>query len=411
MLQQCKKDLCRDNVGAITLGRVLRQCYPDVYYSNTKTACGKRVNVYFRVKLRDDADIDDNADLELEIVQEPAVHQKSPKEKETGETAVESNVYCSKAANVVDAGLTFSNNEFFLRKERDDLLKKISMVTKRKMAIPNRELIDKTKISGTDLDYKEKIGDGSYGTVYKGLLKRSNRVSNAVVAIKCAKNGNRSDVTESFFRELRILFFLRQSKLENFQYLLGATYDALNTVPLTIVTVFVGYKKESLTFSRFVADETKYPLTVATFLKICLSLCEALMSLHGVGLIHNDLKVNNVLIRIEDMSAVIIDFGKATLIHEARRKSTKRDQSNFPWMSDEVAKCTSSPTIYSDVYSYGYMLNYAVSKMNRYKCDSMSQLKLIADSCQSIDPYSRPPLRRIEHEINSFPEYYLEYHK
>ena len=71
-------------------------------------------------------------------------------------------------------------------------------------------------------------------------------------------------------RELRILFFLRQSKLENVQCLLGARYDEFNAVPLTIVTAFIGYKNESLTFSSFVAEENRYLLTVATcFKSVC----------------------------------------------------------------------------------------------------------------------------------------------
>ena len=121
--------------------------------------------------------------------------------------------------------------------------------------------------------------------------------------------------------------------------------------------------------------------------QICLSLCEVFLAPHGIGLIQNDLNVNKVLIRIGDLSSIITNLGKAGLIHEARQKSTKRDQSKFAWMSDEVANCASSPAIYRDVYSYGYMLNYAISKMDRYKCDSMSQLKLVADNCQSIDPF------------------------
>ena len=70
-------------------------------------------------------------------------------------------------------------------------------MTKSKMAVSNRDLIEKKKLSGADLDCKEQIGNGFYRTVYKGLLNRSNHVSNIMVAIKCTKHSDRSHVTET----------------------------------------------------------------------------------------------------------------------------------------------------------------------------------------------------------------------
>eukprot|EP00112_Aurelia_sp_Birch-Aquarium-sp1_P002180 Seg1234.14 transcript_id=Seg1234.14/GoldUCD/mRNA.D3Y31 product="Cell division control protein 2 2" protein_id=Seg1234.14/GoldUCD/D3Y31 len=301
------------------------------------------------------------------------------------------------------------NYSTFAFKERDDLLVEMSKINEKKIFISNTAIIEKTRIRESDITTLNEIGRGSYGVVYKGILRRSDRTYETAVAIKCIKDVHNPHMTQANIREIKILHFLRVMKTAQVQYLYGAIFDEEKKLPLKVVTWFVGKDRESTTLSKVLSSDSKFELTVVEFLKFCHSLCCGLLSIHKHGILHNDLKPNNVLVCLEDSSARIIDFGRSCLLHNAKIKSAKRDQSVVYWIAPEVNNCSFAPTVYSDVFSLGYVLNYGILKFP--ECDSLKKLKLIASQCQSPEPFCRPPIRFIEHSIANLPEMYIAYHK
>lgn len=77
------------------------------------------------------------------------------------------------------------------------------------------------------------------------------------------------------------------------------------TQPIRLVTKFHGRKDKSLTVQKQKLDKP-------TWLKILKNIFEALEHVHSEGMLHNDLKTNNVMEqRKSEWNPVIIDFGKA----------------------------------------------------------------------------------------------------
>ena len=386
-ISKCKTDLQRSDISMQYLGRMIAAVHPYRIRSNEKKRKGEetRQNVYYKIRML-------SASPASDVVVDSIVPREDQEKLPSASQEVPS----------------FNYNTFVL-KERDDLLTEISKLNERKIFISHAEIIDKTRIRESDITTLYEIGRGSYGVAYKGILRRSGRSYETAVAIKCIKDIHNPHITQATITELKILHFFRVMKTAQVQHLYGAIFDEGKQLPLKIVTWFVGKDRESTTLSTVLSRDKKFEFTVVEFLKFCHSLCCGLLSIHKQGILHNDLKPNNVLVRLEDSSARIIDFGRSCLLHNAKRKSTKRDQSVVYWIAPEVNNCSFAPSVYSDVFSLGYIINYGVSKFP--ECDSLNKLKRIACECQSAEPLCRPPIRFVEHSIEQLPEMYIVYHK
>lgn len=339
------------------------------------------------------------------------VQTKNEKEKDGRQNdivALESN----KEQIAIDTQSNFKdqcieNNEIlFIKRERDQLFRNISKIATSKLYITNGEIKQKTRINPKNLSILKEVGRGSYGIAYMGKLSRSDRVNDSMVAVKCPIDQSNSDVIKSFYRELKILNYMRLSKLENVQFLLGAIFDDSQGILEKIVTTFVGINSEPTALNRVLAKEAKYNFTLSKFLRFSQSLCKTLLSLHSIGLLHNDLKSNNVLVRFPEISAVIIDFGRACLIHESKKKKVMREQTQCPWVAPEVNKQLCAPSVYSDIFSVGYILQNSVKNMAH--CGSLAKLTQLADKCLCMEPSSRPSLSFMEMQIYTLPEFHLE---
>ena len=339
-INKCKIDLQRNDISMQFLGRIIAEVHPYRIRTNEKKRKGeeKRRNIYYKIRMLSTPPASDEA---VEI-------------NETGENQ-------EKLPSPLPEQPSFNYNTFVL-KERDDLLVEISKVNENKIFISNTAIIEKTRIRESDITTLNEIGRGSYGVAYKGILRRSDRTHETAVAIKCIKDIHNPHIIRATITELKILHFLRVMKIAQVQYLYGAIFDEEKQLPLKVVTWCVGKDRESTTLSTVLSRDKKFEFTFVEFLKFCHSLCCGLLSVHKQGILHNDLKPNNVLIRLEDSSARIIDFGRSCLLHNAKRKSAKRDQSVVYWIAPEVNNCSFAPSVYSDVFTLAYIINYGISK-------------------------------------------------
>ena len=300
--------------------------------------------------------------------------------------------------------LSAKEDSLFILQERDKLLASVGRMNEKRACISSSELIEKAKLMFSDLQINYEIGSGSCGIAHGGILNRVNRDYSTCVAVKRIKEKDDRDNVEAFFVELKMLYFIRLMKVKNVQYLYGAVYE--NGKPVSIVTFFVGKNNESTTSSRVLRLDRKFEMQFVNSLRFCCSLAAGLIGVHKIGILHNDMKPNNVLVNLEDWSAIITDFGRACFVHNAKRKPKKREQSTYYWIAPEVNSCLSAPSPYSDVFSIGYVIQYGIARFG--DCKSR-KLKILADKCQSQDSCERPTLRFIEHFINNLPECYLTY--
>lgn len=127
--------------------------------------------------------------------------------------------------------------------------------------------------------------------------------------------------------------------------------------------------------------------------KTAFQVCDAVRYLHiDAAILHNDIKPNNIVVEqggnALDLIPIVIDFGKACAIHEARVMSEERDPARFPFLAPELNK-GQRQSMKSDIFSLGYTLR-RISHTLRYF--SLCQLYR---SCLSVSPLERPEISEI----------------
>ena len=126
--------------------------------------------------------------------------------------------------------------------------------------------------------------------------------------------------------------------------------------PLSLITKFHGLKDKCVTLSNLIK---KKKLNNPTWLGILKDIIEALGRIHSSGILHNDLKSNNVVMeqRKQEWNPVIIDFGKArfcsdpkpvmSLLTVTQDKYRKR----YPYIAPEIVNGSGRQSCASDIYS------------------------------------------------------------
>jgi len=124
---------------------------------------------------------------------------------------------------------------------------------------------------------------------------------------------------------------------------------------------------------------------------------DALHFVHRCKILHNDIKGDNIIISDEcGYHPIIIDFGKARKIYDAKRYSlNKSEQEKYfkhHWhIAPELIRGTHKQSIASDVYSYGVLLHYVCKKLN-FAALSTSR---VSKKCLETNPSDRPKLLEI----------------
>ncbi len=182
------------------------------------------------------------------------------------------------------------------------------------------------------LEVHERIGGGSFGDVYRARDTRLDRD----VALKVL-NRDASDPRAEVVREARLLARIRHP---NVVMVHGA--DRIGG-RVGIWTEFLrGKTLDALLREKGVLDGKEATL-------IGLDLCRALSAVHAAGIVHQDVKLTNVM-KEEDGRIVLMDFG---LGREAEQGGSRRALSGTPlFMAPEVLAGSPSDAR-SDLYSLG----------------------------------------------------------
>ncbi|KAM0855432.1 hypothetical protein ACQ4PT_049785 [Festuca glaucescens] len=190
------------------------------------------------------------------------------------------------------------------------------------------------------------LGDGGFGTVYKGKLK-----DGRVVAVKRLYKNNYKRV-EQFLNEVDILSRLLH---QNLVILYGCTSRMSRDLLLVYEFIPNGTVADHLHGSRVAERGLTWPLR----LNIAIETAEALAYLHAVEIIHRDVKTTNILLD-NSFHVKVADFGLSRLFPlEVTHVSTVPQ--GTPGYVDPVYHQCYKLTDKSDVYSFGVVLVELIS--------------------------------------------------
>ncbi|HEV8245125.1 MAG TPA: protein kinase, partial [Polyangiaceae bacterium] len=224
----------------------------------------------------------------------------------------------------------------------------------------------------------ELLGQGATSRVYAAFDRDLGRdVAVKVVRVESAWSKTR------FFREARVTASLAHPNVV-------PVYDAGRTGDDYFLTL-PRIKGRSLgtMIRRAIADGREFALPIATLVEVMLKVCDAVAYAHDKGVVHQDIKPDNVLIG-DYGQVMLVDWGAASVSGSSEEQ---RMVIGTPaYMAPEQARGASEPR--SDVYSLGVTLFHALfqrkplSAPNR---DAFWQRKLRGE----IDAPTREELSRV----------------
>ena len=223
------------------------------------------------------------------------------------------------------------------------------------------------------------LGTGAYGTVWLAREDRTGRM----VAIK-------------FYPHRR---GLNWSMLHREVEKLAAVYTSRNIVRLLDVgwnaepPYFVMEFVENGPLSGYLASG---PLSVDEAVRITREVCSALIDAHGAGVLHCDLKPDNVLLDGQ-LHARLCDFGQARMSHEQSPAL-----GTLYYMAPEQADLEALPDARWDVYAVGAMFYHMLTGQPPHRTEAVQKKLEDAESLQDrlriyrevINNSSAPTLHR-----------------
>ena len=218
---------------------------------------------------------------------------------------------------------------------------------------------------------EKELGKGGFGITYLARNKEGKQV-----VIKMLKNElhNRND-----FKQLEEDFVNEAVKLSQFKHPnIVPIIEVINDRGWCIVMEYI----RGQTLDTLVKDQNNY-LTCKDALHYIKQIAEALKAVHGKGLLHRDIKPQNILIKEDTKEAVLIDFGLAL-------KFDRSFVANSGGLSHGYAALEQYESnviwdYYTDIYALAATLYFALTKTKPISAKERAGAKKLV-SPQSINP-------------------------
>ena len=225
------------------------------------------------------------------------------------------------------------------------------------------------EIRVADLEFKEKIGEGAYGDVYRGYLW-GQEIAIKQIRLEGGKEEAEEETVREFRREMKIMKHLRHPNVVEF---LGA---CMSEQSLCLLTEYMpsGSLEDHLTRLRREGKRMRESRVVS----MALDVVKGLNWLHHKGIIHRDLKSANILLDAAGRMK-IADFGMS---HVRRRRDESMDgyhgvAGTPSYIAPEVLMGREYG-VKADVYSLGVLINEMLTTVAPYDDTPLAQLDLPA---------------------------------
>ncbi|MCB0158896.1 MAG: protein kinase [Caldilineaceae bacterium] len=209
-----------------------------------------------------------------------------------------------------------------------------------------------------------KIGEGGFGEVYRARDKNLDRE----VALKVPHEELLRDpafVTQ-FQNEARVA-----ARLEHTNIVRIYRIDEIENIPLIEMELVDGK-----TLAELIREKGRY--TPEEALAVIKSVCAALDFAHEKGVIHRDIKPQNILVRTQDQRVMVTDFGLARATESSFQASLSSSNvvvGTFRYMPPEQAnRKLGEIGPRSDIYSLGVVLYEMLTGRAPFDSDSVGEL-------------------------------------
>lgn len=201
------------------------------------------------------------------------------------------------------------------------------------------------------------IGAGGFGDVYEA----QDTVKDRIVALKLLKEGLSKD---DVFRKRMQREAHAAGRLQEPHVVPIHDYGEIDGLLYVDMRLIDGIDLHSV-----LADG---PLTPARSVAIVRQVAAALDAAHEVGVMHRDVKPENILITRDDF-AYLVDFGLATAASDERLTQMGTMVGTFTYMAPERFR-NKEMTNRSDIYSLACVLHECLTGSRPYKADSLSSM-------------------------------------
>jgi WD40 repeat protein/serine/threonine protein kinase len=199
-----------------------------------------------------------------------------------------------------------------------------------------------------DYQIQGEIGEGGMGIVYKALQRSTNRI----VALKVVRPDRLANL-QPRHRRTAIERFLIEAQA-------AARLEHENLVKVFEVGEYQDRPYYSMRYVEgaslgdFLRQGPLDPRRAAAYME---QAAHGVHEAHRHGILHRDLKPQNILVDAQTERALVTDFGLAKLTQEGGERTQTGDvMGTPPYMSPEQAQSPNRVTIASDVYSLGATL-------------------------------------------------------
>ncbi|KAM0001971.1 putative protein kinase RLK-Pelle-WAK-LRK10L-1 family [Helianthus debilis subsp. tardiflorus] len=208
---------------------------------------------------------------------------------------------------------------------------------------------EELEVATDNFNDSKQLGDGGFGAVYYGKL-----LDGREVAVKRLYENNFKRV-EQFVNEVRILTKLDH---ENLVKLFGCTSKRSRELLLVYEYIPNGTIADHL--HGKLANSSSSLFSWSVRLNVAIQTADALAYLHKSGIIHRDVKSNNILLD-KSFQVKVADFGLSRLFENVTHVSTA-PQGTPGYVDPEYYQCYQL-TDKSDVYSFGVVLMELISSL------------------------------------------------
>lgn len=229
------------------------------------------------------------------------------------------------------------------------------------------------------------LGCGSFGNCY---LAHYRDILVAVKEFKAEKFG-RDNMKKEVRNEAKMISHLEDHR--GVPLLFGIV---TKSEPLRLITKFHGRKDMCVTLSNLIK---KKKLDKPTWLGILKDTIKALDHIHSGGILHNDLKSNNVVMeqREQEWNPVVIDFGKARFFNDPKpvmslpKVKQEEYRKRYPHIAPEIVNGSGRQSYASDIYSLSKIV---LAVLNLLPTATARSLR-VAKRALCEEPFERPSLK------------------